>query len=63
MRGLGILLMIFGIGSFILKSMNMYFRLLQWVDNWGETNGNYIRIGLAVLGLVLLLLSFKKKAA
>jgi hypothetical protein len=61
MRGFGILLLIFGAGSFILREMNMEFRLLKWVDNWGESNGIYIRVGIAALGLVLLLLSFRKK--
>ncbi len=61
MRGLGILLLIMGIGSFILHSMNMEFRLLQWVDNWGTDTGNIIRIGAAVLGAVLIALSFRKK--
>ena len=61
MRGFGILLLILGAGSFILREMNMEFRLMKWVDSWGESNGVYIRIGIAALGLVLLVLSFRKK--
>jgi hypothetical protein len=63
MRSIGGLLMLFGIGSFILKTMDREFRLLQWIDNWGESTGNIIRVALAVVGLVLVVLSFKKKPA
>ena len=62
MRGFGILLMIFGIGSFILKENNMYFKVLRWVDNWGESTGNIIRGGMIGLGVVLILFSLRKKA-
>ncbi len=61
MRSLGYLLLLLGGGSFILHSMGREFRLLQWVDNWGESTGNMIRIAAAVIGAVLLFLSFRKK--
>jgi hypothetical protein len=63
MRGFGFLLLLFGAGSFVLKEMDMHFRLLFWVDKWGEDNGNIIRVAMAVVGLVLVVLSFRKKQA
>jgi len=62
MRGLGFLLIILGIGSFILKSQNMEFALLKWVDNWGADTGNIIRIATAAIGALLVILSFRKKS-
>jgi hypothetical protein len=62
MRSLGFLLIIMGLGSFILHSMDMEFKLLQWVDNWGPDTGNIIRIVAAVLGGVLVFLSMRKKS-
>jgi hypothetical protein len=61
MRSLGFLLLIMGVGSFVLHAMNMEFRLLMWVDNWGVDTGNIIRIAAAVLGVILIALSFRKK--
>jgi hypothetical protein len=40
----------FGVGSIILNFLNMGFRILSWIDNWGVTVGWLIRIGLAVVG-------------
>jgi hypothetical protein len=61
MRGFGFLLILFGVGSFILREMNMQFRLLFWVDEWGESTGNIIRVSMAVVGVILVLLSFRKQ--
>jgi uncharacterized membrane protein YeaQ/YmgE (transglycosylase-associated protein family) len=63
MRSLGFFLIIMGIGSFVLHSMDREFRLLQWVDNWGATTGNVIRIAAAVIGAVLVFLSMRQKPA
>jgi hypothetical protein len=63
MRSIGFLLLLFGAGSFILKAMDRQFRLMAWVDNWGEDTGNIIKIAFAVVGLVLVVLSFRKKPA
>jgi hypothetical protein len=61
MRSIGFLLLLFGAGSFILKEMNMQFRLMSWVDKWGTDTGNIIKIAFAVVGVILLALSFRKK--
>jgi hypothetical protein len=63
MRGFAIFLIILGAGSFVLHSMDREFRLLMWIDNWGAQTGNMIRIGMIVLGVVLLVLSFRKKTS
>jgi hypothetical protein len=61
MRSFGILFLILGIGSFILRKMEREFTLLQWVDKWGQSTGDMIRIGFAVLGVILIVLSFRKR--
>jgi hypothetical protein len=63
MRSFGFLLLLFGAGSFVLKEMDREFRLMSWVDNWGADTGNIIKIAFAVVGLVLVALSFRKKQA
>ena len=61
MQRLGELLVLFGAGSFVLRLINMDFILVSWVDNWGPTVGNGIRIGMIVVGAILWLLG--KQAA
>ena len=53
MQGIGGFLVLMGAGSFVLHYMDMEFRLLGWVDNWGPVVGTCIRIGLIVVGAVL----------
>lgn len=53
MKSLGSALFIFGVGSFLLHFINMEFILLSWVDNWGTTTGNGIRIGMIVVGALM----------
>lgn len=48
MRTIGTYLAIFGIGSIILYFMDMQFSILMWIDNWGESVGWGIRIGMVV---------------
>jgi hypothetical protein len=61
MRVLGVLLLVLGAGSFVLHQFNIEFWLLKWVDNWGVQNGNFIRIGMAVVGLFLIMLSMRRR--
>jgi hypothetical protein len=61
MRILGVLLLVMGAGSFLLHQFDMEFRLLQWVDQWGAQTGNYIRIGAAVLGIILIFASARRR--
>jgi hypothetical protein len=50
MQGIGGFLVLMGAGSFVLHFMDMEFRLLGWVDNWGPVAGNGIRIAMIVVG-------------
>ena len=61
MRVLGVLLLILGGGSLLLHQFKIEFFLMRWVDNWGIEYGNYIRIGIAVLGLLLIILSMRRR--
>jgi hypothetical protein len=61
MKSIGGYLFFFGLGSIILNFLNMEFKLLMWIDNWGPTVGWSIRIGLLVLGAVLWLLGRSKQ--
>ena len=53
MQGIGGFMVLLGAGSFVLHFMDMEFKLLSWVDNWGPTAGIAIRIGLIVVGAIL----------
>jgi len=53
MQGIGGFLVLMGAGSFVLHFMEMEFRLLGWVDNWGVGVGNGIRIAMIVVGGIL----------
>ena len=50
MGSLGKWLLFFGIGSAVLHSFGYEFRLLMWIDHWGEQMGWVIRIGLMLVG-------------
>jgi hypothetical protein len=63
MQGIGGFLVLMGAGSFVLHYMDMEFRLLSWVDNWGVGVGNGIRIAMIVVGAALWLLGRKSAAA
>ena len=62
MKGFGIFLIIMGLGSFVLNMMGREFALLAWIDTWGTTPALAIRLGLAALGVVLLVLGKKQEA-
>jgi hypothetical protein len=61
MKSIGGYLFFFGLGSIILNFLDMQFRLLMWIDNWGSAVGWSIRIGLLVVGAVLWLLGRSKQ--
>jgi hypothetical protein len=56
MRSAGIWMIILGVGSFILPMIGRQFILLSWLG--GATP--YVGGGLAVVGLILLVLSFRQ---
>lgn len=55
MRQIGSILLIFGAGSAVLYFLGYEFRILSWIDNWGETVGWVIRGAMIVAGGGLLL--------
>lgn len=63
MKSWGLWVFIFGAGSFVLNLLGMEFVILGWIDNWGATIGNGIRIGLMVVGAAMWLLGRKQEAA
>lgn len=63
MKSIGILLFILGAGSFVLNQLGMEFKLLGWIDNWGDTTGLAIRIGLIVVGGALFLIGRRQASA
>ncbi|MFT4705535.1 MAG: hypothetical protein ACI81R_003246 [Bradymonadia bacterium] len=46
------LIIMLSIGSFALKYFNMEFTLLMWIDSWGPSTGNMIRVAFIVVGVV-----------
>lgn len=63
MKSIGGLMLLLGLGSFVLHYMNMEFTLLTWVDNWGPTVGTGIRIALIVVGALLWFVGNKREKA
>jgi hypothetical protein len=45
----GVLLLILGVGTFVLNAFDYEFRILSWADDYQP----WVSIGLAVLGLVI----------
>lgn len=63
MKQAGLYLVIFGVGSLLLNLFGYEFRILMWLDTWGETVGMAIRIGAAVVGAVLWFVGNKSESA
>lgn len=57
LKSFGGYLFFFGAGSIALDFVEMQFVLMSWIDNWGPTVGWSIRIGMAVVGAAIWLLS------
>ena len=55
MRQFGFYFILAGIGSIILSLFDMNFRLLMWVDMWGEGVAWAIRIGFIAIGVAILM--------
>ena len=63
MKSIGGLMFLLGLGSFVLHYMDMEFKLLMWVDNWGPAVGTAIRVGLIVVGGLLWFIGNKREKA
>lgn len=59
MKRFGIFLLVMGLGSAALHFADMEFKLLMWIDTWGDTVAWVIRGGLALAGVVLLIVDAK----
>lgn len=53
MRTLGSYMIIGALGSTALSFFGYNFKLLMWIDMWGETVGWVIRASLLVVGLIM----------
>ena len=62
MKKFGILLVIFGAGSFALNMVGYEFSLLMWIDTWGVEVGWAIRGAMIVVGGLLFFLGMKAEA-
>lgn len=52
-----------GIGSLILQYMDRELTMLGWIDTWGPSVAQAIRIGFIVVGAVLWLVASKRGSA
>ncbi len=59
MKQIALLLLLFGIGSAALNFVGYEFRLLSWIDTWGETVGWAIRGTLFVAGAILYVIDMR----
>jgi hypothetical protein len=59
MKQIALLLLLFGIGSAALNFVGYEFRLLSWIDTWGETVGWAIRGALFVAGVILYVIDMR----
>jgi hypothetical protein len=62
MRGIGGLMILLGAGSFILNLLGLEFMLLMWIDYWGVAAGIAIRVGMCVVGGLLVVLGSLRQA-
>jgi hypothetical protein len=63
MKFAGGLMVFLGIGSLILKYMGTELMMLSWIDDWGPTVAQAIRIGLIVVGAALWLVASKRETS
>ncbi|MFV0605461.1 MAG: hypothetical protein ACK5NK_06415 [Niabella sp.] len=61
MRSLGSFLTIIGVIAIITNYMDRVPRLLFWIYNWGDNVAWIIKIGLIVIGLILIFAAGSKK--
>ena len=57
MYKLGGFLLVFGALSFVINLFDREFILLMWIDMWGRPIGNAIRIGMIVVGIILMVIA------
>lgn len=63
MKNIGSTLLLLGVGTIVLNLIGYEFRILMWIDNWGESVGWAIRAALIVAGGVLFALGQRAEKA
>jgi hypothetical protein len=61
MKILGLLLLLFGLGTLAIHFLEQPVEWLAWIGNWGENAAWGIRGGSTLLGLILLMSGKKKQ--
>jgi hypothetical protein len=56
MRSFGVLLLILGLGTFVLRAFDYEFRILSWAEDYQP----WFSIGLAALGLILVIVAMMR---
>jgi len=59
MKSIGTTLLILGVGTIVLNFAGFEFRVLSWIDMWGETVGWAIRAAIIVAGAVVFFLGWR----
>jgi len=54
MKSIGSLLIFYGILTIVLDFFNYVPRIMQWVYSWGDTTAWILKIGVVVVGYLLL---------
>lgn len=63
MKNIGILLILGGVGSFLLELFGYEFRVLMWIEMWGEPVAMAIRGAMVVAGGVLVFLGMRSEGS
>ncbi len=63
MKGLGGLLVLYGVGCIVLPQLDMHYSILSWVDTWDTDVGWGIKIALILLGVGLWFMAGSKGQA
>jgi hypothetical protein len=53
----GVLLLVLGLGTFVLNAFDYEFRILSWADDYQP----WVSVGLAALGLVIVVVSLMRR--
>lgn len=62
MKFAGGLMVFLGLGSLLLGLTGQELTMLGWIDTWGPDVAQTIRIGLIVVGAVLLLVAYRRES-
>lgn len=63
MRFTGGVMVFLGVASLLMDATGQELMMLSWIDSWGSSVAQAIRIGLIVVGAVLILAAGRRKSA